>query len=328
MMCSMEHLVPRLKVGSVVLTIVGIQVAIWIVFLPISFWLALISNLVFATLATKFFTTGPNINFITPWWVRNDELFFINCVMAGVNPGIIRRFYRFLPSDPRCRFCLVPFGGVGKALRIKPSAKNPNFCRSCIEYAPIGVYEMEVGVIFADIRNFTAWSEKHSPSEASDRLFAFRRIANRVFTKDDVFIEFIGGGVMVLFFPRFPSLGEDTPKRMIEAGLRLHKAVSDEFATDDLSVGIGINQGLASVGNVGDSFAKDFTAVGDVVNTGSRLQNCAKAGQIVVAADVFNHANGAFPEAKPASFTVKGKQEPVSTFVLEAKAQASRVLRM
>ena len=40
----------------------------------------------------------------------------------------IRRFYRRLPSDPRCRLCLAPFRGAGRFLGIKPSPKNPNFC--------------------------------------------------------------------------------------------------------------------------------------------------------------------------------------------------------
>ncbi len=299
------------------LTTLAAQLSIWILLTPISIWLALVSSLAFAVLFVKFFTTGPNINFITPWWVRNDDLFFINCVKAGVNPGSIRRFYRFLPSDPRCRFCLIPFSGVGSLLRIEPSRKNPNFCQSCIEFSPIGVYEMDTGILFADIRGFTAWSEKRPPSEVSERLFAFRRIANRVFTKDDVLVEFIGDGLMVLFFPGFPSLGERTPTRMIEAGLRFQKALGHVFAAEDLSVGIGINQGLASVGNVGDIYTKDFTAIGDVVNTASRLQSCATAGQIVVSEEVFKKADADLPNAKPVEFTVKGKKEPVRTFVIE-----------
>jgi len=47
--------------------------------------------------------------------------------------GRSRRMLRLLPSDPRCRFCMVPFGGVGKVFGIRPSAANPNYCRSCFE---------------------------------------------------------------------------------------------------------------------------------------------------------------------------------------------------
>ena len=52
-------------------------------------------------------------------------------LLSGCRSGIfsrIRRLYRGLPSDPRCRFCLVPFGGVGRVFGFTPSRKNPNFC--------------------------------------------------------------------------------------------------------------------------------------------------------------------------------------------------------
>ena len=57
---------------------------------------------------------------------RDDELFVKIC-KTGVT-GRLRRFYRLLPTDPRCRLCLGPFGGVGRLLGIRPSRKNPNFC--------------------------------------------------------------------------------------------------------------------------------------------------------------------------------------------------------
>lgn len=57
---------------------------------------------------------------------RDDALFRQLCQSRVT--GNIRRFYRLLPSDPRCRLCLGPFRGVGKLLGIRPSRKNPNFC--------------------------------------------------------------------------------------------------------------------------------------------------------------------------------------------------------
>ena len=58
---------------------------------------------------------------------QQNDLFFFSWCRSRVS-GPLRRLYRRLPSDPRCRFCLVPFGGVGRLLRITPSRKNPNFC--------------------------------------------------------------------------------------------------------------------------------------------------------------------------------------------------------
>lgn len=58
----------------------------------------------------------------------NDAFTLDFCQGGGVNTA--RTIYRHLPSDPRCRLCLVPFGGVGRVMGMKPSRKNPNFCPS------------------------------------------------------------------------------------------------------------------------------------------------------------------------------------------------------
>jgi adenylate cyclase len=57
---------------------------------------------------------------------KNDLCFLVGC-RSGVSSQF-RRMYRRVPTNPRCRFCLVPFGGVGRVLGFTPSRKNPNFC--------------------------------------------------------------------------------------------------------------------------------------------------------------------------------------------------------
>ena len=58
---------------------------------------------------------------------EKDDWFFLSVCRSGAwSRG--RKIYRRLPTDPRCRFCSVPFAGVGRVLGITPSRKNPNFC--------------------------------------------------------------------------------------------------------------------------------------------------------------------------------------------------------
>ncbi len=57
---------------------------------------------------------------------KNDLCFLMGC-RSGLSSQF-RGLYRRVPTNPRCRFCLVPFGGVGKVLGFTPSRKNPNFC--------------------------------------------------------------------------------------------------------------------------------------------------------------------------------------------------------
>lgn len=259
-----------------------------------------------------------NMNPLTPWLrERDDQLVFLACRSSGFSRD--RWLYRWLPSDPRCRLCRVPFGGVGKLLGIIPSRKNPDFCTDCIEAAPVGTYEREVGILFADIRGFTEWSEKRSPAEVASALTRFYALASRVLTHDDALVEFIGDQVMAVYLPDFPSLGARTSQVMISAAERLLTEIDRQQANELLPVGVGMHFGVASVGNVGKGATKDFTAVGDVVNTAARLQSSARAGQIVISGELYARAAGNCPPAEPVSLSLKGKSEPVRAHVIQAR---------
>jgi len=175
---------------------------------------------------------------------------------------------------------------------------------------------MEIGVLFADIRGFTAWSEKTSPSDATERLTDFYRLSDRVLSRDDALIEFVGDQVMALYLPDFPSLREGTQEVMVAAARRLLRETHCSEG-ESLPVGVGIHMGVASVGNVSKGGIKDFTAVGDVVNTAARLQSCASADQIVVSEKVYERVSGTYPDAQLRSFEVKGKSEAVRAFAID-----------
>ena len=180
---------------------------------------------------------------------------------------------------------------------------------------------MEIGILFADIRGFTAWSEKNTPSAVTERLARFYEQAGRVLTRDDALVEYVGDQVMALYLPDFPSLRERTAEVMVAAAGRLLSEVEAARAGDDaLRVGVGVHIGLASVGNVGKGGTKDFTAIGDAVNTAARLQSCAGPDQIVVSDVAFERMPAPGPEAAPASFEVKGKSEALRAHVIERPA--------
>src|SRR5215813_2436726 len=217
------------------------------------------------------------------WIVRrlstqDDPLILALCKTGFV--GRSRQMLRPLPSDPRCRFCMVPFGGVGKVMGIRPSAANPNYCRSCFEAMPTTTHEREVGVLFADLRGFTSWSETHSSSDAADLVSRFYASANRALTSDDAFVDFIGDQVMAIYLVDMPSLGVRTADVMLAATRRLVGAVRQ--GADSLPVGVGMHMGKAQVGSLATGKSKNFTAIGDVLNTAARLQSAAGANQILV----------------------------------------------
>ena len=175
---------------------------------------------------------------------------------------------------------------------------------------------MEIGVLFADIRGFTAWSEKTSPTEATERLNLFYGLAGRVLAQDDTFVEFVGDQVMALYLPDFPSLRDNTPEVMVAAARRLLRETQGGEG-ESVPVGVGIHMGVASVGNVRKGGVKDFTAVGDVVNTAARLQSCASADQIVVSNKIYERVLATCPDAQPRSLEVKGKSEPILAHIID-----------
>jgi adenylate cyclase len=230
----------------------------------------------------------------------------------------MRRFLRVVPRPPRCKLCNVPFAGPGKVFKLAgfgQSRKNPNMCTGCFERAPVGGSEMEIGVLFADVRGFTALAESASPEEVADLLAPFYRAARGALLRHDGVIDkLVGDEVMALFIPLL--MGREALEPMVAAGIELLERVGDSA----LGVGVGADFGTAFVGNVGEEDVKDFTALGDVVNTAARLQGEAGAGQLVLSKRVYDGVRARFPGAAEAELELKGKTGAVPAYVLEVGA--------
>jgi adenylate cyclase len=237
----------------------------------------------------------------------------------------MRRAVRFIPRSPRCKLCNVPFAGPGRVFRLAgfgQSRKNPNMCTACFERAPVGGEEIEVGVLFADVRGYTARVESASPEEAATLLAPFYRAARDVLMRKDAVIDkLVGDEVMGLFIPLF--IGEDAIRKMIEAGIEL----LEQTAAVGLEVGAGADFGLAFVGNVGEEEVKDFTALGDVVNTAARLQAQAQPAQLILSERVYEAVRDRFPAVEPVALELNGKAEPVPAYVIDAVARESATAR-
>jgi adenylate cyclase len=224
-----------------------------------------------------------------------------------------RRIVRTIPRAPRCKLCNVPFAGFGRLFRLvgyAPSRKNPNMCNSCFERAPVGGSEIEIGVLFADVRGYTSLVEGSSPAETAELLAPFYKSARDTLLRQDAVIDkLVGDEVMALFIPLFA--GDDAIEKMVTAAVELLRE------TSDLPVGAGADFGRAFVGNVGEEDVKDFTALGDVVNTAARLQASAEPGQLLVSESVYEVVGNRFPDANRVELDLKGKTAPVPAHVIQ-----------
>ena len=235
----------------------------------------------------------------------------------------VRAFFKHLPSDPRCKLCIAPFGGFGGRVSalagFGPSRMNPNFCSNCLEALPPGGAEVEVAVLFADVRGSTAMGESVSATAFAARMNRFYATATQTLVAHDGLIDkLLGDEVMALFLPGL--CGPGYRQNACDAAVALLSAVhQDALLADSLAIGVAVHAGPAFVGNVGGEGVFDFTALGDTVNVAARMQSLAGSGELVVSEDVYQLAH--LPNAEPAEVLVKGKAEPIAIRIIRAPAE-------
>lgn len=176
-----------------------------------------------------------------------------------------------------------------------------------------------VSCIFADIRGFTNFSEYLDPVQLLDVLNRYLgAAADAVLLHEGTLDKFLGDAVMAIF--NAPEQQDDHTLRAVRAALQmrndilaLHEVLAPQFR---LSFGIAINYGEAVVGLVGTKQRVDYTAIGDTINTAKRIQENAKAGQVLLSETAYEqvkdhvHVNGLEP------MKVKGRVQPVQVFEL------------
>jgi adenylate cyclase len=224
-----------------------------------------------------------------------------------------QKVFRRLPHDPRCRMCLSPFSGVGgrmfRWMGRTPSRKNPNLCVACFDHLPEGGIELDVGILFADVRGSTGMGEQSSPTEFAARLNRFYATATKVLVDHDGMIDkLIGDEVMAIFLPGLA--GTDYRRRTAAAAIALARALPD------VPLGVAANAGTAFVGKVGAGAVVDFTALGDAVNVASRLQSYAQDGQVVLAAELYDLVETEHPGAVRSRIEVRGREEAIDVAVV------------
>jgi adenylate cyclase len=158
--------------------------------------------------------------------------------------------------------------------------------------------------------------EKLAPSAYAEVLNRFYRAATEVLIRHDAIIDkLIGDEVMALFIPGI--CGPYYHRRAVEAAVALLQEVGyGRSGGPWLALGVAVNSGMTYVGNVGSEGVVDFTAVGDTVNTASRMASSAAAGEILLSEAVYAKVAERFADLEKRTLALRGKEAPVNARVL------------
>ncbi len=198
----------------------------------------------------------------------------------------------------------------------------------------LGGEKREVTLLFADIRSFTTMSERLPPEEVARFLNKYLTLMTDVITRRGGMLDkYIGDAIVAIFGAPLPNYdhARDACLAAVEMIEKLEELrASEEAPWNALDIGIGINTGEATVGNMGSDYLFDYTAIGDNVNLASRLEGLNKfyGTQILVSERTRQAAGGAVSARELDLISVKGRVGSVRVHQLfageEARERAER----
>jgi len=185
--------------------------------------------------------------------------------------------------------------------------------------AELGAPEVrEVSILFADISGFTSMSETMSPSSVALLLNDYlSRMTDVIFKYEGTLDKYIGDAIMAVFGAPLdmPDHATRAIKTALEMQERLAEWNADRKEGPAFRIRIGINSGNAVAGEIGSINKKEYTVLGDTVNTASRLESSvAKPGSVVIGANTHALVEGLFEFRSLGSFSLKGKSLEVPCF--------------
>jgi class 3 adenylate cyclase len=187
---------------------------------------------------------------------------------------------------------------------------------------PLASHRRELTVVFLDLRGFTAFSETSEPEEVMRVLREYHTEMGKLILEHEGTLErFTGDGLMIFF--NDPVVVPNPVERALRMAVAMRDRVNEMSIGwrkhgYDLSLGIGIAQGYATIGAIGFEGRLDYGAVGSVINLAARLCGEAKGGQILTNGKTLSELEKLVVTQPIGELHLKGFSKPVSAFCVTA----------
>jgi adenylate cyclase len=242
--------------------------------------------------------------------LRADDLDLLNAVAAQTSIAVdnAKAHERLLLEElARAKYRRFMPPHVIESILNNPEALNLGGTNSCVT------------VLFSDVRGFTSLSERLEPQTVVQMLNEyFSDMTPIVFKNNGMLDKYIGDGLMALF--GVPIACDEAAANAVATAIAMQRQmdrVNQDLRAAGLgaiTIGIGINTGMVTVGYIGSEERTDYTAIGDSVNLAARLEKQAKANQIIISRSTRDAIGDAFPVRPSGEISVKGREEKVQIF--------------
>ncbi len=224
-------------------------------------------------------------------------------------------FYLFYFVSSQAKQVKKSFESYLSPVLVNELIKNPNRLQ-------LGGEERKVSILFSDIRSFTTISEALKPDELVKMLNTYLDPMTKIILNNKGLLDkYIGDAIMAIFnapldIGRHEYLACKSAVEMLENLKNVNEEL-EKLGLPGVNIGIGINTGLAVVGNVGSSIRFDYTAIGDTVNLASRLEGLTKYYSVKIVVSQFTRENvNEFKFRLLDKVRVKGKKEGIKIYEL------------
>jgi adenylate cyclase len=264
-------------------------------------------------------------------WPSNGDHYGRDLTVAGERSGVVefaRPNGRFHPRDTSIMDTLVAEIGIAvENVRLYRqldtlfrSYLSPDVVDSLKQdpsRAGLGGSMVEVTALFADLRGFTSFSENTDPVEVMELLNRYFGVAVPIVIRNGgTVIQFVGDAMLAVFDA--PTPAPDHEFRAARTALEMQEAIAAVADDDDAPrFRIGINTGVALIGNIGSSEMRSFNVVGDAVNVASRLETSAEPGTVVIGESTHRAVADRVVATHLGTLELKGKETGVDAYLLE-----------